>query len=255
MSRARARLLDFLAGGIAARSTLRDAPNGAGVLLRRRDGRTLLTTDLGLALREGLVLENGTLQLTPEGHAWRRRHHARSSDDPFRRQHQERGVRSVEGPQGRETVEVDRTHSPLGRVAIMQDRHGGTFLDDPTWRAGERLARDFTFAGLLPSITSSWNAAATGPRKGRGGKADLSDAAMDARRRVEGALAALPPELRGVALDVCCFAKGVAQVERERGWPARSAKLMLRAALAVLANHYGLRPVPKARGIRTLWAD
>lgn len=46
------------------------------------------------------------------------------------------------------------------------------------------------------------------------------------------------PELCGVALDVCCFMKGLETVERERQWPVRSAKLMLRTALMALSRHY-----------------
>ena len=68
---------------------------------------------------------------------------------------------------------------------------------------------------------------------------DLSDMALDARRRVEQALVQLEQSLRGVVLDICCFLKGLEQVERERQWPPRSAKLMLRTALSVLAVHYG----------------
>lgn len=57
----------------------------------------------------------------------------------------------------------------------------------------------------------------------------------------------MEPELAGVAVDVCCFAKGLETVERKRQWPARSAKLMLRTALLVLARHYALPPVGKSR--------
>ena len=71
---------------------------------------------------------------------------------------------------------------------------------------------------------------------------DLSDLAADARKAVAEIHQALPAECAGVVLDVCGWLKGLQEVERERGWPRRSAKLVLRIGLEQLAQHYGLGP-------------
>lgn len=54
-------------------------------------------------------------------------------------------------------------------------------------------------------------------------------------------------------VDVCCFLKGLKTVETERQWPARSAKLILKTALAVLARHYDPRPEETRRRTRHHW--
>ncbi|NDV87751.1 hypothetical protein GTW51_13675 [Aurantimonas aggregata] len=131
--------------------------------------------------------------------------------------------------------------SPLARLATRGGRAGGPFLDASEAIAGERLRADFTRGQLMPGITQRWDSQ---PRQARGSKGsrDLSDSAIDARKRVDAAIAAVGPELSGVLLDVCCFLKGLEIVERERQWPARSAKLLLKAGLGVLARHYGIKP-------------
>lgn len=91
--------------------------------------------------------------------------------------------------------------------------------------------------------------------EGRSTALDLSDMSLDARRQIDGIFRALPKDCAGVIMDFCGFEKGLQQIERERGWPRRSAKLVLRIGLEQLAEYFGLMPkaVGQGRGGLSTW--
>ncbi|MDR0253233.1 MAG: DUF6456 domain-containing protein [Brucellaceae bacterium] len=136
-------------------------------------------------------------------------------------------------------VMINHAESPLALLYRKNKQTGQRFLSDEEFQAGERLRADFTRGNMLPPITANWEAGVAKRFRGeRGGAADLSDHALDCRDRVEKALKAVGPELSGVLLDICCFLKGIELVERERAWPVRSGKMMLKTGLSILYRHY-----------------
>ncbi|PWW02189.1 hypothetical protein DFR52_102857 [Hoeflea marina] len=115
------------------------------------------------------------------------------------------------------------------------------------------MRRDFERGRLMPGVSQRWEPVTARGGSGAGGMAELADAAIAARGRVERALDAAGPEFSGLLVDVCCFLKGLEQVERERQWPQRSAKLMLGAGLRILERHYNPPQLPRHSSMR-VWA-
>ncbi len=140
------------------------------------------------------------------------------------------------------TVQVNEAESPLAWLHRRRDRTGVPFIDATCFEAGERLRRDMTMARIMPRITSRWS-----PSTGGGsGPAAATDAMVSARQRLDRALDAVDGDYAGILLDVCGFLKRIEDVERERHWPPRSGKVVLKLALQRLATHYGI--AREARG-------
>jgi hypothetical protein len=132
---------------------------------------------------------------------------------------------------------VNLAESPLSRLASGR----GAFLGPHHLEAGERVRRLVERAQLQPRLTMSYSAARGAGKQPRSA-AEITDLAADARRQVAAIHRLLPRDCAGVVMDVCGLLKGLQEVERERGWPRRSAKLVLRIGLEHLAEHYGLGP-------------
>jgi hypothetical protein len=202
------------------------------------------------AIAEGLArweVEGGERQLalTDAGRAHLRRLSAPEADqaEPFRAQHASYALRQLE--KGARPTLVNEAESPLAWLARRKDREGRNFLDAAQLEAGERFRRDIEQAQLLQRVTANWEASINAARRGADAGA-VSDVAIDARRRLARAFDSVGPELAGLLTDVCGYLKGLEIVESERGWPPRSAKVVLRIALDRLARHYGL--AVEARG-------
>jgi hypothetical protein len=135
---------------------------------------------------------------------------------------------------------INLSESPLARLATGA---GGTgFLESHHIEAGERVRRLCERASMLPRLTMRYTAEPAGNSKAQG-PADISNMAAEARRQLAAIHTFLPADCAGVVIDVCGLLKGLQLVETERGWPRRSAKLVLRIGLDQLARHYGLAPV------------
>jgi len=157
----------------------------------------------------------------------------------FRARHLGLAERQIESEFGRATVTVDDSESPLGWLARRRGRDGRALIEPHQLQAGERLRTDFTLAHLMPRTTASWSSPMSSGRRGGEHAAAATDTMVAARQRVHRALDSVGPEFAGLLLDICCFLKGLADIERARAWPARSGKVVLQLALDRLARHYG----------------
>jgi hypothetical protein len=240
-SKAMVRLVKFLMRGPASEEASEKAGEDGLRSLRLGDGACCVVPAalLAEALMSGLAERaGGAVRLGSPARSYLRRA-AAEQEEAFLNQHAAIGdaLADVEGTTQR--VRLNSQESPLAGLSRLKDRSGGAFLREVAVAAGERLLADFTRGQLQPRVTASWEPRLSGRAKGsRGGMPELTDSATAARIAVNRALQAVGPELSGVALDVCCFMKGLETVERERQWPARSAKLMLRTALLALSRHY-----------------
>ena len=157
--------------------------------------------------------------------------------DPHRAKHFALDRRTILTDDGLAHVVVNDGESPLTWLARRKGRDGRPMISPQQFLAGEKLRADFTLGQMAPRVTSNWGAP-TG-RSHRTSPGEMTDLMLTSRQRVRQAMDASGPEFAGLVMDVCCFLRGLEDVERERGWPPRTAKIVLQLALDRLARHYG----------------
>jgi hypothetical protein len=241
------RITRFLATGPAA---VRIAAMADKVLLEGQSGQAIAVDRNVLSglVKAGAILRDGeTISLAAgRGASASKRRSSGAFDAPQR----ELGTASVVVKGKTSEAIINLAESPLAQLMRRRSKQGMPFLSRAEFEAGERLRADYTRGQIMPRLGANWTASVASGRRGAdNGIAELTESALAARMRVDRAVAAVGPELSGVLIDICCFLKGLELVEKERGWPVRSAKLMLKTALGALSRHY--RP-PAPRSDRSL---
>ena len=145
---------------------------------------------------------------------------------------------------------LNLAESPLARLAVAATGEQQAFLEPHQVEAGERVRRLAERAQLQPRVTMSYSAAHTAGGRSPGHAGEIGDMAVEARRALADIHRLLPRDCAGVVIDICGLLKGLQTVEMERGWPRRSAKLVLRIGLEQLAQHYGLAAEAKGQETR-----
>lgn len=227
----------LLAGGEAVREA--DAYALAGAVLPAAEVRELQAAGV-------LGGDAGRATALPGTTQWLKRQMLEA--DAFAAQHRE----AATGPEG---VVLNLAESPLARLAAATTGEPA-FLARHQVEAGERVRRLVERARLNRRLTMSYSAAHTAGGRGAGHAGEMTDMAADARKALARLHEALPRDCAEVVLDVCGLEKGLQQVESERGWPRRSAKLVLRIGLDRLAEVWGIGAVAVGREGRSReWMD
>lgn len=223
-------MLRLVRGLLAGEVATFDGVNYATV-----SGRSAPAADVRVLVRSG-ALTGGARECRagPETASWLKR--AMLDEDAFQAQHRLDGV-------DREGRQINMAESPLSRLVVGER----AFLEPHHIEAAERVRGLVERAQLRTRTTMNYSGAAAGDRAQCNTAETVTDMAVDARRTLDAIHRALPAECVCVVLDVCGWLKGLQQVERERGWPRRSAKLVLRIGLEQVAQRFGLGPHAKGR--------
>lgn len=160
---------------------------------------------------------------------------------------QNSGDNQIIAPKLGVTTNIDNAkHSfetPVQILSRKMDKNGIRYLTPRLIAASELLREDYEIAEIAPQVTSQW--ASFIERYGKNAQSlDLNSSRDAARNRWAVAMEELGAGLADITFLVCCRQEGLETAEKLLGWPARSAKIVLRIALIRLADNY---EIPEAK--------
>ncbi len=223
----------------------------AGAWIEVRDGVYALRLGPDRRSRISLVLDEPAFRALIErpglalrrGGGWQVASTARSTNergDRAGRPGHIEGERSLMDPDG----DVSARRANLGQSAVAwlarrRDQSGRPWLTPAEVAAGEQLTLDAERARTGPSMTMRWDAL-PGSGAGSSARAEPGDRALAAGRRVEAALKAVGPRLRPFLVSVCVRGTALGEAERAHNLRQRQGRGVLKEALGLLAEHYGI---------------
>lgn len=156
----------------------------------------------------------------------------------FRSQHSRIVIEKKAGSKS-EKVRRNIGETPLGWLLRRKDKDGRPHITEDQFEAGEKLAEDYEYAGLMARTVSYYDGVPISGKKyfsGTGENQTVTQVA--ARQRVRSALEYVGPGLSDILVRVCCYHEGLELAEKNLTWPTRSAKLVLKIALDRLVDFY-----------------
>lgn len=209
---------------------------------RRRPTARLKAEDVHVLAADGALAPSGISGCWLLSGAGRDRLRRDAAEDaPFAEQHSRRITRTVMEGDGK-AREVRAVEGPVLRLSRIADSAGVAFFQGREIAAARELWTDHERGQRGLFRGSDWSAPPLGSvaRGAGGGQEHATVEAMAARQRVDQALGHLPAALAATLKAFLLEETGLEALEHQRRWPSRSAKLVLKIALDMLADHYGL---------------
>lgn len=183
-------------------------------------------------ISQGVLTKGGNgLLTTPEARSWLKRQHLRLLQE-------DNHLPQPTGP-------VVGANDTIARLSRANKGEAEAFLLPHHVLVANRVSILIERSRLRPNITQNLSVLRQPKGTTPAGIADLSDMSLDCRKKLTELISHLPKDCAAVVVDICGFDKGLQQIEFERQWPRRSAKLVLRMGLDHAAEFWNINAYAK----------